>query len=81
MYGFLDESFPGTTYALVIRKDDKPFKELVDGVIAETMKSGEYAKIYAKWFESPIPPKNVNLNYPMPEKVKQILNDPGSASK
>ena len=58
-YGFLDESFPGTTYAFVMRKDDKPFKELVDGVIADSMKSGEYAKIYAKWFESPIPPKNV----------------------
>ena len=75
-YGFLDESFPGTTYALVMRKDDKPFKDLVDGVIADTMKSGEYAKIYSKWFESPIPPKNVNLNYPMPEKLQQLVKDP-----
>ncbi len=63
-----------------MRKDDKPFKELVDGVLAETMKSGEYAKIYSKWFESPIPPKNVNLNYPMPEKLKQLIKDPGPAS-
>jgi len=45
-------------------------------VIADVMKSGEYAKIYAKWFESPIPPKNVNLNYPMPEKLQQLVKDP-----
>src|SRR5208337_688887 len=36
-FGFLDESFPGTPHALVMRKDDKAFKELVDGVLAETM--------------------------------------------
>jgi glutamate/aspartate transport system substrate-binding protein len=75
-FGFLDESFAGTNYALVMRKDDKPFKDLVDGVLAEAMKSGEYAKIYAKWFESPIPPKNVNLNYPMPEKLQQLIKHP-----
>ena len=77
-YSFLDESFPGTTYAFVMRKDDKAFKELVDGVLLETMKSGEYAKIYSKWFESPIPPKNVNLNYPMPEKLQQLIKDPAA---
>ena len=42
------------------------------------MKSGEYAKIYAKWFESPIPPKNVNLNYPMPEKLQQLIKHPAA---
>ena len=74
-FSFLDESFPGIAYAFVMRKDDKPFKDLVDGVIAEAMTSGEYAKIYSKWFESPIPPKNVNLNYPMPEKLKQLVKE------
>jgi glutamate/aspartate transport system substrate-binding protein len=77
-YSFLDESFPGTTYAFVMRKDDKAFKELVDGVLLETMKSGEYAKIYSKWFESPIPPKNINLNYPMPEKLQRLIKDPAA---
>ncbi len=77
-FSFLDESFPGAPYALVMRKDDGPFKELVDGVLADAMKSGEYAKIYAKWFQSSIPPKNVNLNYPMPEKLKQLIKDPAA---
>ena len=79
-YGFLDESFPGASYALVMRKDDKPFKDLVDGVLAEAMKSGEYEKLYTKWFESPIPPKNVNLAYPMSEAAKQLVKKPEAAS-
>jgi len=79
-FSFLDESFPGTSYALVMRKDDKPFKDLVDGVLEDTMKSGEYAKLYAKWFESPIPPKNVNLNYPMPQMLQQLIKDPAASA-
>jgi glutamate/aspartate transport system substrate-binding protein len=72
-FGFLDGGYPGTSYALMLRKDDKPFKDLVDGVLAEAIKSGEYAKLYTKWFENPIPPKNLNLAYPMPEKLKEVL--------
>ncbi len=52
----------------MLRKEDKPFKQLVDGALADAMKSGEYEKLFSKWFESPIPPKNVNLAYPMPAK-------------
>lgn len=74
-FGFLDDGYPAATYALMIGKDDKPFKELVDGTLKDAMKSGEFGKIYAKWFENPIPPKNVNLDYPMPEKLKQMIKD------
>jgi glutamate/aspartate transport system substrate-binding protein len=77
-YGFLDDGYPGVTYGFTLRKDDKPFKDLVDGILAEAMTSGEYAKIYAKWFESPIPPKNVNLAYPMPKSVRQLIKKPGN---
>jgi glutamate/aspartate transport system substrate-binding protein len=72
-FGFLNGGYPGASYALMLRKDDKPFKDLVDGVLAEAINSGEYAKLYTKWFETPIPPKNVNLDYPMPEKLKESL--------
>jgi glutamate/aspartate transport system substrate-binding protein len=72
-FGFLNGGYPGTSYALMLRKDDKAFKDLVDGVLAEAVKSGEYAKLYKKWFENPIPPKNVNLDYPMTEKLKETL--------
>src|SRR5262249_19087546 len=72
-FGFLDEGYLGQPYVLILRKDDKPLKELVDGAITEAMNSGEYAKIYAKWFQSPIPPKNVNVALPMPRKLKELV--------
>ena len=79
-YGFLQDSFPSASYVLATRKDDPQFKELVDSVLTEAMKSGEYAKLYAKWFESPIPPGDINLNYAMPERVKRLVKDQGTAN-
>lgn len=57
-------------YAIMLRKDDPQFKTLVDGVIANLMKSGEFDKLYKKWFESNIPPKGINLNAPMSKELK-----------
>jgi ABC-type amino acid transport substrate-binding protein len=62
-------------YACMLRKDDPQFKQLVDKVIGGMMKSGEFEKLYARWFTSPIPPKNVNLNLPMAPELKQNLKD------
>ncbi len=77
-FAFLKDAYLGTSYALMFRKDDKQFKDLVDGAIAEAMKAGEYEKLYTKWFESPIPPKNINLDYPMPEKMKELVAAKGA---
>ena len=60
-------------YACMLRKDDPDFKKLVDGTISRMMKSGEFTKLYTKWFESPIPPKGVNLNLPMSPQLKENL--------
>jgi glutamate/aspartate transport system substrate-binding protein len=60
-------------YAIMLRKDDPAFKKLVDDTIAGLMKSGEFTKLYTKWFQSPIPPKGINLNAPMsPELVENL---------
>jgi glutamate/aspartate transport system substrate-binding protein len=77
-FGFLKDAYPGSSYALMLRKDDRGFKDLVDAALSEAMKSGEYTKLYAKWFESPIPPKNVNLAYPMPEQVRELVKMSGA---
>ncbi len=60
-------------YACMLRKDDPEFKDLVDGSISRLMKSGEFAKMYSKWFESPIPPKGTNLSLPMSQPLKDNL--------
>jgi ABC-type amino acid transport substrate-binding protein len=56
-------------YAIMIRLDDPAFKKLVDGTLADLMKSGEFTKMYTKWFQSPIPPKGINLNAPMSKEL------------
>ena len=60
----------------MLKKDDAQFKALVDGVIAGLMKSGEFDKLYKKWFESPIPPRNVNLAFAMSDKLKERIKSP-----
>jgi glutamate/aspartate transport system substrate-binding protein len=44
--------------------------------IGGIMMSGEIEKIYAKWFTSPIPPKNINLNFPMTPPLKEAFKNP-----
>ena len=63
-------------YAAMLRKNDPEFKKLVDDTIIATMKSGEFEKLYKKWFQSPIPPRGVNLNLPMSEALKQNIKSP-----
>ncbi len=60
-------------YACMLRKDDPKFQELVNGVIGGMMKSGEFEKLYTKWFMSPIAPKGQNLNLPMSKELRDNL--------
>jgi glutamate/aspartate transport system substrate-binding protein len=62
--------------AVMFRKDDPAFKKAVDESIAKMMKSGDLAKLYAKWFTSPIPPKNVNVNLAMGDSLKAAIAGP-----
>ena len=67
------ESIQVEPYAIMLRKDDPAFKQLVDGVLAAQMKSGEFERLYKKWFLSPIPPKGINLNAPMGKELSDNL--------
>jgi glutamate/aspartate transport system substrate-binding protein len=60
-------------YACMLRKDDPAFKRVVDSAIADLMRSGEFERIYAKWFLSPIPPRGRSLNLPMSEALRDNL--------
>jgi glutamate/aspartate transport system substrate-binding protein len=63
-------------YGIIVRKGDPDFKKVADGAVTAVMKSGEINKIYAKWFLSPIPPKNGNLNVPMSDALKKVVANP-----
>ncbi|MGE5546360.1 MAG: transporter substrate-binding domain-containing protein [Solirubrobacterales bacterium] len=65
--------------AIMYRKNDPAFKQVVDGTVAGLMKSGEINRLYTKWFESPIPPKDISLNFAMSEVLKLMLRYPDSS--
>lgn len=61
--------------AIMMRKDDAPFKKAVDDTIRAMVKSGEFEKLYNKWFMSPIPPRNTSVNLPMGATLKAAIAD------
>ena len=63
-------------YRIMLRKDDPQFQKVADSAIDATFKSGEINKIYSKWFQSPVPPKNINLNVPMSDALKKVVASP-----
>lgn len=75
-YVIIQESLRTEPYGIMLRKDDPAFKKVVDNTLAGLMKSKEIEKIYAKWFMSPIPPKNVNLAFPMSPGLKAAFANP-----
>ena len=63
-------------YGIMVRKDDKAFKAVVDKAMTDVLKSGQINAIYSKWFEKPVPPKNINLNLPMSAAFKKVVAKP-----
>jgi glutamate/aspartate transport system substrate-binding protein len=67
-------------YGCMMHKDDAQLKKLVDGVVADLTKSGQIVPIYKKWFESPIPPRAMTLNFPMSEDLKHLYANPSDSA-
>jgi glutamate/aspartate transport system substrate-binding protein len=63
-------------YGIMLRKDDAAFKKVVDAAMVNTYQSGAINAIYQKWFQKPVPPKNVNLNLPMSAAFKKVVAKP-----
>lgn len=68
-------------YACMMRRDDPAFKALVDKTVAHLETSGEAAKLYDKWFMQPVPPRGVNLNYPMSQEMKELFAHPNDKAQ
>jgi len=68
-------------YAIMLRKDDPAFKKAVDDAIIGYFKSGDDVyRLYQKWFLSPIPPKGINLRFPMSPELINVLAKPTDAA-
>jgi ABC-type amino acid transport substrate-binding protein len=60
-------------YAVMMRRDDPALKSLVDTTLARMMGNGEFEALYRRWFLAPIPPKGINLQYPMSRELRENL--------
>ena len=65
--------------AIMMSKDDAAFKKVVDEDMRHLIRSGDAEKMYARWFMSPIPPKNVSMNLPMSYLLKDSWRYPSDA--
>jgi glutamate/aspartate transport system substrate-binding protein len=63
-------------YGIILRKDDPQFKKIVDDTLVSIFKSPQIETIYGKWFTSPIPPKDINLNLPISPKLREVFKNP-----
>ncbi|CFM90570.1 amino acid ABC transporter substrate-binding protein [Bordetella pertussis] len=63
-------------YAIMLRRDDPQFKALVDDTIKSLYASGDFEALYKRWYQSPLPPKGINLNVAMSEVLKRVVATP-----
>jgi glutamate/aspartate transport system substrate-binding protein len=63
-------------YGCMMRRGDPVFKEVVDRCLTRLLRSGEAMKIYTRWFLKPIPPRNLNLNWPASEALLALYRSP-----
>ena len=63
-------------YGCMLRKGDARFKALMDGVVTEAELTGAALKAYNRWFKSPIPPNNANLDFELSSVMKELFAAP-----
>lgn len=63
-------------YGIMLRRNDEAFKALVNQTLEGLYKSGEINTIYAKWFTQPIPPRGINMNFPMSSQLTKVIAHP-----
>ncbi|MET3130986.1 glutamate/aspartate transport system substrate-binding protein [Oxalobacteraceae bacterium GrIS 1.11] len=75
-YEITKESLSVEPYGIMMRREDPSFKQAVDAALIKLYKTDDFGKIYTKWFMTPIPPKGINMNFPMPPLLKAVIVKP-----
>lgn len=63
-------------YGVMLRRDDPEFKKLVNTTLEGLYSSGEITAIYDKWFTHPIPPRDINMKFPMSAPLSKVIANP-----
>lgn len=75
-YEITKEALSVEPYGIMLRRDDPAFKQLVDATLTRFYQSEDFKKVYDKWFMSAIPPKGINLNFPISPQLQAVLAKP-----
>lgn len=70
------ETFTTEPYAVILPRNDEAFKQVVDEAVQAMMQDGRMEKLYEKWFTQAVPPRGINLNWPMGEALKRVFAQP-----
>lgn len=63
-------------YGCMMRREDTALKAMVDRALTRLMTTGEAMKLYEKWFQQPIPPRGLNLNWPPSPALLKLYRQP-----
>jgi len=75
-FHILRDSLSQKAIALMMRTDDPAFTTFVDAVVTHMIISEEMKAIYHKWFDSPIPPNQLNIGLPLSYMMKEHFKAP-----
>ncbi|TNV20868.1 amino acid ABC transporter substrate-binding protein [Buttiauxella sp. B2] len=64
---------PPIPAGLLLPLNDSEFKNFLDSTMQSLFSSKDFTAIYQRWFQSPIPPKAINLNIPMSTDLKALI--------
>lgn len=74
----LDEVLSIEPIACMFPKDDVELEKVINASIARQVADGSLLELYNKWFLEPIPPTNIIVGLPLPEKTKEIWANPNN---
>lgn len=75
-YVMIGDALAFEPMSMAVRRDNREMKRLMDDVLIALMRNGELTKTYNRWFTTPIPPEGKNLELPMGELLRRLLEKP-----
>ena len=71
-----EKAYTTEPYGIILPRKDPEFKALVDATVHAMMQDGRLEALYEKWFLQPIPPRNINLNWPLTPELRRVFQNP-----